>query len=183
EALLAHVDAGSIARDFPVRGAVDPEVPLLRGPGPDREPRLKARGIDVEALGARPNVVLLIVESLRASETGISAARGTTPHPDRLGFGVSDRRLYAATLEELSRTRGPFFAVVTTGSSHLPYAIPADLAGRQPFSGEYGEYRRALSYADASLGAFIEAARRESWFSSTVFIITGDHGAVVVPGE
>ena len=278
EALLASVDAGSIARDFPVRGAVDPELPLLRGPAPDREPRLKAFGIDVEALGARPNVVLVIVESLRASETGISAARGTTPHldrlaaegisidrffaagyrsikgsfalecgypplgadedyitggenlhiaclpeilgeagyttrwfnngdrdalaegpflkahgmqqildgpalhsADRLGFGVSDRRLYAATLEELSRTRGPFFTVVTTGSSHLPYAIPADLAGPQPFSGEYGEYRRALSYA--SLGAFIEAARREPWFSSTVFIITGDHGAVVAPGE
>src|SRR6476469_4187898 len=70
--------------------------------------------------------------------------------PDRLGFGVSDRALFSSAIDDLSQARAPFYAVVTTGSSHVPFAIPAGVEGArdQAYSGQYGAFRRALSYAD-----------------------------------
>ncbi|HWR96933.1 MAG TPA: LTA synthase family protein [Candidatus Methanoperedens sp.] len=120
------------------------------------------------------------IEGLRIFEEGSYAA----PRVDV--WGISDLDLFAEANRVFSATAQPFVAVVQTSGSHRPYTIPADSRGfasrpvadaearRHGFvsSGEYNAFR----FLDHALGLFADAARREPWFTDTIFLFYGDHG-------
>ena len=102
-------------------------------------------------------------------------------------WGISDIALFREAVDVLNMSRGPFAAVIQTASFHRPYTLPEDNEGfaMPPAPSPealawYGfssarEYQ-SLRFADHALRRFFEKARRQPWFSNTVFAIFGDHG-------
>jgi phosphoglycerol transferase MdoB-like AlkP superfamily enzyme len=94
-------------------------------------------------------------------------------------WGVCDEDLMARTIAEcrlLARTGQPFLATVLSVSNHQPYTYPTGRIAADP-----NERRRenAVCYADYALGQFFRLARRESFWTNTVFVVVADHGARV----
>ena len=94
-------------------------------------------------------------------------------------WGVCDEDLYAKSIDEcraLAATGRPFFATVLSVSNHKPYTYPCGRIAENP-----NERKRnnAVKYADYSLGQFFAAARKESFYSNTIFVVVADHGARV----
>ncbi len=100
---------------------------------------------------------------------------------DVTGHGASDRVLFERALPVLreAAAEGPFYAHLVTISAHHPFTAAS---GRGPLSlpGPLaetltGRYLRSQSYADAELGRFLEALRREGLMDDSVVVVYGDH--------
>lgn len=87
-------------------------------------------------------------------------------------WGIYDDKFLPYFLEKLNRTTQPFCATIFTVSSHVPFAIPKDVAGRFPGA---PSFERSLRYSDWALGEFFREAARQPWFDNTLFVITADH--------
>ncbi len=97
-------------------------------------------------------------------------------------LGVPDHVMFEEAVtrfNELHQHHQPFFASLLTGSDHGPYEIPTDI----PFHPHSSEIeKQATEYADWAIGHFMDQSSHESWFDSTIFIFTGDHGGVIGDG-
>ncbi|RMH81453.1 MAG: alkaline phosphatase family protein [Calditrichaeota bacterium] len=96
-------------------------------------------------------------------------------------LGVPDHYLFEFSLPYLNRlhqTGEPFLAVYLTASDHGPYIIPEDIPF-QPHSREIKQ--QIVEYADWSIGRFLAAARRQPWYSRTIFVFLADHGTLHTP--
>jgi phosphoglycerol transferase MdoB-like AlkP superfamily enzyme len=89
-------------------------------------------------------------------------------------WGVSDEDLFARA-NEVFKSQGdkPFFALVLTTSNHDPFEFPD---GRielyeQPKATRYNN----IKYADFAVGKFFELAKKEAYYTNTVFLIIADH--------
>jgi phosphoglycerol transferase MdoB-like AlkP superfamily enzyme len=94
-------------------------------------------------------------------------------------WGVCNEDLYNRTLEELkvsSKTGKPFLATVLSVSNHKPYLYPA---GRIPEDPSLQLRENAVKYTDWALGQFFAAAKKESFWTNTIFVVVADHGARV----
>jgi phosphoglycerol transferase MdoB-like AlkP superfamily enzyme len=94
-------------------------------------------------------------------------------------LGIPDHILFSEAVKNLKvlyNNRQPFFAAILTASNHGPYEIPPGIS----FKPRSKDIRKQLvEYADWSVGQFIQSCRQQPWFDSTIFLFTGDHGAVV----
>lgn len=88
-------------------------------------------------------------------------------------LGAHDEYLYQKQIAELKTTKEPFFASMFTLSTHGPY----DYEKRKDlgWGDKERDYVNSVHYADACIGEFISAARKEKWFDRTVFIFVSDH--------
>lgn len=79
-------------------------------------------------------------------------------------------QFYCAKMAELQQ---PFMTALFTASSHHPYEIPDEYDGAFP----EGNLRihKCIGYTDNALRKFFDSARRQPWFSNTLFVITADH--------
>jgi hypothetical protein len=68
----------------------------------------------------------------------------------------------------------PFFLTYLPIAGHHPYVTPE--RGPFPVTAEVDQYRNALHYGDASLGALIEGLRARGLEENTVWVVYGDHG-------
>jgi phosphoglycerol transferase MdoB-like AlkP superfamily enzyme len=94
-------------------------------------------------------------------------------------WGVCDEDLFARGIQEfreLSKAGQPFFATLLTVSNHKPYTYPT---GRIPEDPAKKQRNNAVKYTDYALGQFFEAARKEPFWTNTVFVVIADHGARV----
>lgn len=94
-------------------------------------------------------------------------------------WGVSNEDLYQRTLEEcrtLNQGDQPFFATVLSVSNHKPYTYPP---GRIPEDPNQRKRAHAVKYTDWALGQFFAAARKEAFWTNTIFVVVADHGARV----
>jgi len=92
-------------------------------------------------------------------------------------FGVQDDYLFEYGIERLNEAalkNKPFLATFLTVSNHLPYVVPDSFKD----AGETDE-ERIIAFADNSLKVFMENAAKTSWYKNTVFVILGDHGAII----
>ncbi len=101
-------------------------------------------------------------------------------------WGISDPDLLLETNGHLREKRGPFWAYVQTSGNHPPFTIPAHHADFRPrtldpatlkqngFTGN--DEFNAVRLMDYALEKFFEAARKETYFANTVFVLWGDHG-------
>jgi phosphoglycerol transferase MdoB-like AlkP superfamily enzyme len=92
-------------------------------------------------------------------------------------WGVCDEDLYDRTVQEcreLAKSNQPFFATVLSVSNHKPYTYPKGRIPEDP-----GKQRRenAVKYADYALGKFFRDARKEAFWTNTIFVVVADHGA------
>ncbi len=92
-------------------------------------------------------------------------------------LGVPDHILFEEVISHINSVNSkPFFAAALTASNHGPYEIPPGI-NFKPRSSD--TRKQLIEYADWSIGRFIENAMKQAWFDSTIFIFTGDHGALV----
>jgi phosphoglycerol transferase MdoB-like AlkP superfamily enzyme len=94
-------------------------------------------------------------------------------------WGVCDEDLFARAIEEfrdLAKTGQPFFGTVLSVSNHKPYTYPKGKIAEDP-----DERRRenAVKYSDYALGQFFRAAKKEAFWTNTLFAVVADHGARV----
>ncbi|MBI2729968.1 MAG: sulfatase-like hydrolase/transferase [Sphingobacteriales bacterium] len=103
-------------------------------------------------------------------------------------WGISDKNLFLEANKRLAKQNKPFFAIIQTADNHRPYTIPEEDLNAfkkienvsEDFLKKHGfeslaEYN-AFRYTDFSYQQFMEAAKKEKYFSNTIFIFVGDHG-------
>ncbi|MCX8156332.1 MAG: sulfatase-like hydrolase/transferase [Verrucomicrobiae bacterium] len=94
-------------------------------------------------------------------------------------WGVCDEDLFDRLLQEcrqLHQAGRPFLATSLSVSNHKPYTYPP---GRIPEDPDKHWRHHAVKYADYALGRFFEQARREPFYTNTIFVVVADHGARV----
>jgi phosphoglycerol transferase MdoB-like AlkP superfamily enzyme len=94
-------------------------------------------------------------------------------------WGVCNEDLYNRTLEELrtsSKSGHPFLMTALSVSNHKPYLYPEGRIAEDP-KAQKREY--AVKYTDWALGKFFEAAKKEPFWTNTIFVVVADHGARV----
>jgi len=94
-------------------------------------------------------------------------------------WGVCDEDIFNCAIEELrglNETGKPFFATLLSVSNHKPYTYPKGRIPEEP-----GKKRReyAVKYSDYALGQFFKAAKKEAFWTNTIFAVIADHGARV----
>lgn len=94
-------------------------------------------------------------------------------------WGVADEDLFKRAISEfreLDKQEKPFCATLLSVSNHRPYTYPE---GR--ISGDPKKKKRSqvVRYSDWSLGQFFQAARKEPFWTNTIFVVVADHGARV----
>lgn len=94
-------------------------------------------------------------------------------------WGVCNEDLYNRTLEEAraaTKTGRPFLATVLSVSNHKPYLYPAGRIAEDP---SVQSRDHAVKYTDWALGKFFESAKKEPFWTNTIFVVVADHGARV----
>jgi len=94
-------------------------------------------------------------------------------------WGVCDEDLFSRCIEEfraLNDTGKPFFGTVLSVSNHRPYTYPK---GRIPEDPDKQFRIHAVKYSDYCLGQFFKAAKKETFWTNTIFAVVADHGARV----
>ena len=94
-------------------------------------------------------------------------------------WGVSDEELYQRTVEDLRdlHQKGePFVVTVLSVSNHKPFTYPTGRIAEDP---QERKRENAVKYCDWALGRFFEAAKKEAFWTNTLFAVVADHGARV----
>jgi len=88
-------------------------------------------------------------------------------------WGVWDEPFLKFFNEKLKSFPEPFFASIFTVSSHHPFKVPEKYEGKFPKGP--APIIEVIGYSDFALRQFFNDARKEPWFSNTLFVITADH--------
>ncbi len=91
-------------------------------------------------------------------------------------WGIYDEEFLKFAVNTLDTSRQPFIAALYTLSSHHPYSIPKKY--RNKFKKGALEIHESIMYTDYSLKEFFKACSSQSWYDSTLFIITADHSSL-----
>jgi phosphoglycerol transferase MdoB-like AlkP superfamily enzyme len=104
------------------------------------------------------------------------------PHPEfATVWGVCDEEVFARGIEEfraLAQTGKPFLGTIMSVSNHKPFTYPAGRIPEDP-NKPARTREKAVKYSDWCLGQFFEKARKEAFWTNTVFVVVADHGARV----
>ncbi len=89
-------------------------------------------------------------------------------------WGVHDHVLLNKFQYDLTKEPQPFFGTLFTLSSHEPYEIPIP----KKFRGddETTKFKNSFYYTDQAIGDFINQAKKQTWWDSTLIILVADHG-------
>lgn len=89
-------------------------------------------------------------------------------------WGVWDEPFLQFFCAKLSEMPQPFVGAVFTLSSHHPFRVPDKYSDRFTDEGRH-ELHKCIKYADFAIHEFFESARKQPWFSNTIFVIVADH--------
>lgn len=101
------------------------------------------------------------------------------PGAPETSWGVHDEYMMRYGMKFLNeRKNKPLFMTLFTISTHHPWRLPPGVAAQPPLTNatSYERYLQTVSYADSSLGLFLDHARRTGLSKNTIFFILGDHG-------
>jgi phosphoglycerol transferase MdoB-like AlkP superfamily enzyme len=112
-----------------------------------------------------------------ANILGIDKYYGRTEYNDDSQFdgfwGIWDEPFLQFMKKTLDKKKTPFFASVFTVSSHEPYIIPKKY--KNIFHEGNVPIHKCAEYTDYSLKRFFNEAKKEPWFSNTIFVFVADH--------
>lgn len=91
-------------------------------------------------------------------------------------WGITDEPFYYFSIKKMSEMKQPFHSAIFSLSSHHPYFIPEKLKNKFP-KGTL-ENHESIGYADYALKKFFEEAKKQSWYSNTIFVISADHSSL-----
>lgn len=112
--------------------------------------------------------------ALSAGFDSLITERDFDPASRHSTWGADDHVVLARALADMRQIRTPFFVTLFTLSSHEPFIVPMTtvIAGTD----EESKFLNSHAYTDRSIGDFVRAARRETWWDSTLIIVVADHG-------
>ena len=102
-------------------------------------------------------------------------------------WGISDKNLFLEANKVFAVQTTPFVSIIQTADNHRPYSIPTEdlkefkkvnfeVDTLKKYGFEDNDQLNAFRYTDFCFSAFIEAAKKEKYFSNTIFVFVGDHG-------
>jgi glucan phosphoethanolaminetransferase (alkaline phosphatase superfamily) len=91
-------------------------------------------------------------------------------------WGIFDEPFLQFSVEKMSEMKQPFHSAIFTLSSHHPYVVPDKYKGR--FKKTDLKNSESIGYADYSLRKFFESAKKQAWYSSTLFVLVADHTGI-----
>jgi phosphoglycerol transferase MdoB-like AlkP superfamily enzyme len=101
-------------------------------------------------------------------------------------WGISDKDLFLEANDYFKKQKDPFFAIIQTADNHRPFTIPegekefrsisVHKDSLQKYGFESEDEFNAFRYSDYCIRKFMEAAKKEAYFSNTLFVFVGDHG-------
>ena len=108
---------------------------------------------------------------------------------DIMGY-LSDELMYKQTVKKLENYSKPFMAYIVSASSHTGFTLD----GLQDetkvnidvgkYSGTFfGNYLRAVNYADYAFGLFIDELKKSGLYDDTVILLYGDHNGIDMYNE
>ena len=92
-----------------------------------------------------------------------------------------DKALLEFASVKFAQQRQPFYAMVFTGTTHVPYdkledrLQPTWISESKSYTPYVRNYLEKVAFFDRQLGAFIERMKRDGTYDNTVFIIASDH--------
>ena len=93
-------------------------------------------------------------------------------------WGIWDDKFFQYYANEIGQLQQPFCTALFSLSSHHPFKVPARYEGVFP-KGNI-PLHQCIGYSDNALRMFFDNARKQPWFSNTLFVITADHN---IPGD
>lgn len=96
-------------------------------------------------------------------------------------WGIWDEPFFQYFNKTLSAKKQPFMATLFSVSSHEPYRIPEKYEGKFP-KGTVNIHQ-TIGYTDYALKQFFAAAKKESWYKNTVFVLVADHSNTIAYDE
>jgi phosphoglycerol transferase MdoB-like AlkP superfamily enzyme len=116
---------------------------------------------------------------------GIQNYYGRTEFNDDSQFdgywGIWDEPFLQFMKKTLDKKKSPFFACAFTVSSHEPYIIPEKYKNKFLEGGV--PMHKCVEYTDYALKRFFDEAKKQPWFSNTIFVLVADHGNQVFYDE
>lgn len=101
--------------------------------------------------------------------------------PEEISFanvwGVADEDMAKKAIQTMNaeaQSGKPFFNHWMTVSNHRPFTYPK---GKIDIPGDAKSREGGVKYTDYSLRKFFEMAKKQKWYSNTVFVIVADHCA------
>ncbi|MHC4448731.1 MAG: LTA synthase family protein [Planctomycetota bacterium] len=146
-----------------------------------RNPRIIGQQTIFGAIEGYEKVLRNNIPDLQIHEEGSY----TAPRTDV--WGISDLHLFEEANKVFREPRDePFLAFIHCSGNHRPYTIPDDNRGFERKQADAAALSRhgfidvdefnSFRFLDHSIGWFIEAARKESYFENTMFLFYGDNG-------
>ncbi|MBQ0022057.1 MAG: LTA synthase family protein [Prevotellaceae bacterium] len=118
-----------------------------------------------------------------AKSTGFQKYYGRTEYnqdPNYNGDGdydgtwaIWDEEFMQFYADRMSEMKEPFVTSVFTATSHTPFALPERYKGMYDAGNDPME--PCIEYSDNALRQFFNKAKKQKWFSNTLFVITADH--------
>lgn len=102
-------------------------------------------------------------------------------HDELLGWGLGDNSFLRQGAQILKKENGPFYAFMVTLSSHHPYQAFSDYPHLKVGKYEgtfFGNYLKAVHYADEALGSFIQELKKSGLWDNSLVVIYGDHSGI-----
>jgi len=88
-------------------------------------------------------------------------------------LGIQDGDMAPLAIKELNKAKQPFLYAWFTISTHSPYDIPVPM--KNLAEGRENEYMNTIVYSDNALRDFFAQAKKQSWYSNTLFVVVSDH--------
>ena len=88
-------------------------------------------------------------------------------------WGIWDEPFLKYFADNLNSFKQPFLASVFTLSSHHPFRVPEQYAGK--FKTGPSAVLETIGYTDYALRKFFKEVSDKPWFKNTLFVITADH--------
>lgn len=112
-----------------------------------------------------------------SSIAGLDSYFGKNEYPYKGGedgaWGIFDEEFMQFFCEKQSDFSQPFLSVLFTLSSHNPYTIPEKYKGKFPVG--TAKIHESIGYADYALRQYFASAKKQKWYSNTLFILSADH--------
>lgn len=94
---------------------------------------------------------------------------------ERGKLGIHDSYMLPWYADQLTALPQPFFSTVFTVSSHSPYDCPCLENADFSWCTLERDFIESAHYTDYSLKLFMDEAREQPWYDSTIFLFVADH--------
>lgn len=96
-------------------------------------------------------------------------------------WGAYDGVVLSRQLQELNKTKEPFFSTVMTLTNHEPFEVPGNYKfGKQD---NIQRFKSTAFYTDSCISDYLAKAKKLPWYKNTLFIFVADHGHILPKGR